>query len=495
MESILIIDDKINNLRHGLETALEHYELEFVESGRKALATLKKRPFALALLDIKMPPDFAQQEEREGLEVLRAIKKTYPGLPVVMLTVLSDIDLVVDCIKAGAFHYITKPVDLKKLREVVEAALEQVRLRQHADFLQQVVDLRDQLFRLPAKRVEENRFGLLLGCSEQMHTVFEQIQRYAQVKESVLITGETGTGKELVARELHLLSPRAHASLVPVNCPAISESLMESELFGHKKGAFTGAVSDKKGLLEEANGGTVFLDEIGDMPLHLQPKLLRFLQDGTVYPVGSTVPRKLDVRVISATNRDLKRQTKNGKFREDLYYRLNVLSIAIAPLRERPDDIELLATYFLEKYSEQYSRPIPRIDEETLGMLKAYAWPGNVRQLESVIKSALLECARPVLKPEHVVLNQEPAKIEGSVSVDNLWERICAGELRIDDLTTFRNTYGSKVLKEIIVRALRQEKSVKAAGKFIGYLEDDPSKAHYDNLRKWMTRLGISRKR
>ncbi len=358
------------------------HEVTLAQSGGEAIALLRARPIDVVVSDLKMPgsPD--------GLGVLQAIKSgavcrtevagatPSPVDPeVILVTAFATTDTAVAAMKQGAYDYLTKPFQVDEINTVIGRALEKRAL------VEDNLALRDQL----AGRA---RLAQLLGKSRAMQKVFELITKIHSVKTSVLITGESGTGKELVARALHSEGARAKAPFVAVNCGAIPEELMESELFGHRRGSFTGAVADKPGMFQEADGGTLFLDEIGELSLGLQVKLLRALQERKVKPVGATEEAEVDVRVIAATNRDLETEVSRGAFRADLYYRLNVIELRLPPLRHRREDIPLLAEHFLRRFSAEHHRP-SRMSTEAMRRLESYEFPGNVRELENIIERAV----------------------------------------------------------------------------------------------------------
>jgi DNA-binding NtrC family response regulator len=344
----------------------EGYRVRASPSADKAVELARENEFDAVLSDIRMPG-------KDGIELLGELREIRPDTPVILMTAFGTIDSAVDAMRAGAFDYITKPFK----RDAVLAALE--RAFEHRFLEQENRRLRRALDRTTA-------FGDLIGASPAMREIFALIRKISSSRSSVLITGESGTGKEVVARTIHFTGARADKPFVPINCTAMPEGLLESELFGHVRGAFTGAHAAKKGLFEEANGGTLFLDEIGDMALGLQSKLLRVLQDQEIRPVGGNKSVKVDVRIITATNKDLKKQIEEGHFRQDLFYRLNVIPIHIPPLRERPEDIPPLVEAFLRKHSDSPGRSICR---EAMERLVRYPWEGNGRELENVIERAL----------------------------------------------------------------------------------------------------------
>ncbi len=368
-EIIFVVDDE-ESLREYLSILLakEGYVVRTFPGGEEALQALHEQTPALVLLDLKMPG-------MDGLEVLERIKQYDRDIQVIIMTAFGTIKSAVQAMQKGAFHYITKPFEVSELRIQIEKALEFRRLKNEN------IQLRRQL-RTP--------FENLIGKSPNFLKVLDLVQKVAPTDATVLIQGESGTGKELVARALHDNSPRSSYPFVAINCGALPEDLLESELFGYVKGAFTGAVSDKEGLFRAAHRGTIFLDEIGEISPKLQVKLLRVLQEREIIPLGSTKPVKVDVRIIASTNRDLEKMVREGKFREDLFYRLNVITITLPPLRERKEDIPLLVHHFIQKYSKKNGIPPKRVPKEIMDLFLAYPWPGNVRELENAIERALI---------------------------------------------------------------------------------------------------------
>ncbi|HEY6414897.1 MAG TPA: sigma-54 dependent transcriptional regulator, partial [Acidimicrobiales bacterium] len=364
-ERLLVVDDE-QSMREWLNIALSQdgFEVESAGNGEDALKVLERTPVDLALVDLRMAGF-------DGLETLRRIKQLDDSVSVVIMTAYATAETAVQALKEGAYDYIIKPFKVDELRHLVQKALEERRLRGEN------LRLRDEV----ARRYQ---FGNLIGKSPKMQEVFSTIARLGDTKATVLITGESGTGKELVAKAIHFNSSRKERAFVAVNCGAIPQELMESELFGHVKGAFTGAVAAKQGLFEVADGGTLFLDEVTELPLHLQVKLLRVLEDPEIRPVGGVRPVRVDVRIVAATNRDVSQTIAAKTFREDLFYRLNVISLRIPPLRERREDIPLLVTHFLEKFAA--GGPPKLISPDVLSALERYGWPGNVRELEHVIE-------------------------------------------------------------------------------------------------------------
>ncbi|MEI6757359.1 MAG: sigma-54-dependent Fis family transcriptional regulator [Chlorobium sp.] len=364
---ILVIDDD-TSLRRVLEYNLEQegYEVKSASSGEEGLTLFEQCRPNLVITDMKMPG-------MSGLMVLKAIKERSPETLVIIITAFGTVDVAVEAMKAGAYDYITKPFNRDALRLTVKKAL-------------QFCGLAEENKRLKSELSDKADFRTIIGASREMEKVFEVIRKVADTDAAILITGESGTGKELVAHSIHSHSSRRNGPFVTINCAAIPRELLESELFGHTKGAFTGAIKEKKGKFQLADGGTIFLDEVGELLLELQPKLLRALQEKEVEPVGSTKVEKLDVRVISATNLDIDRAIAEGTFREDLYYRLSVIPLQLPPLRQRPEDIPLLLRYFAAKHGCEKIT----FEKDALEALTRYPWPGNVRELENTVERMLI---------------------------------------------------------------------------------------------------------
>ncbi len=373
---ILIVDDE-PDLVTLLEMTLRRMELDTASAGDLAGARklLARREFALCLTDMKLP-------DGNGIELVRHIRAEYPELPVAMITAYGNVEAAVESLKAGAFDFVPKPVDLPVLRQLVEAAL-----------------------RTGASEPDERRSrDTLLGESAPMRELRGLIARVARGQAPVYISGESGTGKELVARLIHDKSPRAEGPFVPVNCGAIPSELMESEFFGHKKGSFTGATGDKAGLFQAAAGGTLFLDEVAELPMHMQVKLLRAIQERAIRPVGESHEVAVDVRILSATHQPLAAMVAEGRFRQDLFYRINVIELQVPPLRERPEDIEPLSTHMLENLARRNGMPCPRLGAGALAALREYAFPGNVRELENILERAITLCDEEEITPAHLGL-------------------------------------------------------------------------------------------
>ena len=397
---ILIVDDE-RSMREMLSILLERegYETAMAKDGKEALQLFERSLFDLVITDIMMPV-------MNGIDLLAGIKALSPDTPVLMITAFATAEQAVDAIKLGAFHYFTKPFNNDEIRALVRNALEKRELKQENIILKQDARGRDG-------------FCGIIGKSPRMRELFAMIQKVAGSISSVLILGESGTGKELAARAIHTSSLRSGKPFVAVNCGAIPETLIESELFGHKKGAFTGAVADRPGLFEQADGGTLFLDEIGELPLLMQTKLLRVLQEREFRRVGDTVVRKTDVRVLTASNRDLQEQVAAGAFREDLYYRINVVQITMPPLRERIEDIPLLTEFFFHKFNG-VGNDGEVVTSGALKLLMNYPFPGNIRELENVVERSLILDRTMINEgslPEHLRSERSSGPVNGEVLI------------------------------------------------------------------------------
>ncbi len=380
---ILIVDDEAN-ARSALGEILREdgYATETAADGFKALGKLEEFAPDVILTDLKMPG-------LDGIAFMEKARAAAPGAVFVVMTAFGTITSAVEAVKKGAENYLTKPLDPEALAAVVERAMEKAHL------LQETRRLRDRLR-------DRNAFGHIVSSDPKMQEVLELVGQVGPSKASVLVTGESGTGKELIAEAIHLASPRAKMPFVRLHCAALAESLLESELFGHERGAFTGAVGRREGRFKQADGGTLFLDEIGEIPLATQVKLLRFLQEKTFERVGGNETIKVDVRILAATNRDLKAEMAKGTFREDLFYRLNVVSVELPPLRARPGDVAALASFFLRRYAVENGKTIDGFSDDALAVLVAYSWPGNVRELENVIERGVVLCDGPRIEKRHL---------------------------------------------------------------------------------------------
>jgi two-component system response regulator HydG len=370
-QRVLVVDNEAS-MRFVLHEVMERegYEISEASDGDEAVDLVRNREFDLVIMDIRMP-------RLNGLEALRQMRQLRPHLVVVMITAYGNETVALEALRSGAYDYFHKPFEIDELRVVVRRALERARL------MRQVTVLREQL-------AAHRPFDRIVGSSPAMQSMIHLIEQVAPTDATVLVLGQSGTGKELVAEALHRASARRDAPLVKVNCAAIPEALLESELFGHERGAFTGAVSQRMGKFELADGGTIFLDEVAELPHGLQAKLLRALQEREIERVGGSRTIGVDVRLVAATNRDLEAEVRAGRFRDDLYFRLHVVPIQIPPLRERPDDIPLLAEHFLQIYGQKYQKQVYELTPQALAWCRAYPWPGNVRELENVIQRGVL---------------------------------------------------------------------------------------------------------
>ncbi len=416
---LLVVDDDpvtIDLLNEVLSQ--EGYHVSTALSGEEAITKGTDNLFDIIITDVRMG-------EKDGMQVLRFFKKNAPDTTVIMITAFGSIETAIEAIREGAYDYISKPFKLDEIKFTVQRALEQRRLIQENKFYRQEL-------------LEKYQFKNVIGRTHQMFQVYKTIAKVADTKSTVLLCGERGTGKELIARSIHYNSQRNNRPFIPVDCASLVETLIESELFGHVRGAFTGASSAKRGLFEEADGGTLFLDEVGNLNLPMQSKLLRFLQEHEIKRVGGTESIKVDVRVIAATNQPLEPLVESREFREDLFDRLNVVTITLPPLRERKEDIPMLASHFLQKFSEENHKNISHISPEALERLTQYAWPGNVRELEHTIERAVILSIYPIILPEDL-----PRKI---------FEETKAQEVLIPEkplsLRALEKRYALKVLEE-----------------------------------------------
>jgi two-component system response regulator HydG len=384
---ILIVDDDPNHLK-TLQTIIRSwgYQVSAVDDGTRAVASVKERPFALILMDVRMA-------QMSGIEALRQIKAYNPSIPILIMTAYSSVDSAVEALKAGAYDYLTKPLDFEVLKIGLARALE------HSG-------LKTENAALKSKLSADYEMAHIIGKSRPMKDLVDMLAMVAPSEATVLITGASGTGKELIAKSIHHNSGRKDRPLVVVNCAALTETLLESELFGHEKGAFTGADERREGRFMQADKGTIFLDEIGETSAAMQAKLLRVIQEREIQRVGGEETLTVDVRILAATNRDLEEEVRSGRFREDLFYRLNVVTLRIRPLCERLDDIPLLAQHFMERYARKNRKPVKGISPLAMDMLLKYAWPGNVRELENTIERAVI-----LLPGEHITEKELPPTI------------------------------------------------------------------------------------
>ena len=443
---ILVVDDEMivcESCKRILEE--ERYEVETALSGKEAFDKMKANPFDIVITDLKMPGI-------DGMEVLKTFRKEYPDSIIIMITGFSTVETAVEAMKLGAFDYIPKPFTPDEVSIVVKRAIEKKSLMTENVYLRQELQ-------------EKYGFHNIVGKSKKMQEIYRIIAKVATTDSTVLIYGQSGTGKELIARAIHFNSPRGEKQFVPVDCAVLSENLLESELFGHVRGSFTGAVTTKPGLFEVADGGTVFLDEVGNISLSIQAKLLRVLQEREFTPVGGTKAKKVDIRLIAATNKDLEKMIKEETFREDLYYRLNIVPIYLPPLRERQEDIPILAVHFLKKYAEEMGKTIKGFTPEAMEKLMRYPWPGNVRELENVIERTVVMIDDEMVRVEHLILpgQQEKEILENQIPMTS------------DELKEIKKQMREKAVEEIekafVLNALeRHQWNVTRAAEEVGML-------------------------
>lgn len=439
---ILVVDDE-ESMRHMLSELLnkEGYDVDAAQNGEEALIRIEENEFDLVLCDVRMP-------KMNGLDFLREVKTKKLEPAIIMMSAYSTVDLAVEAMKRGASDYISKPFKTDEIVLKLTRAYEQERLKRENTLLKKELK-------------EEHQFGNMIARNLKMKELFDTIEKVSGYKTTVLIVGESGTGKELLARAIHYNSPRAEKPFVAINCAAIPENLLESELFGHRKGAFTDAIRTKKGLFEEAHEGTLFLDEIGELPLILQVKLLRALQEEEIRRVGDNQPIKVNVRIVAATVHDLAQRVQKGTFRSDLYYRLNVLALTVPPLRERRDDIPLLVKHFLQKFNQKLGTNIEKISPESYQILLQYDWPGNVRELENILERAMVLSSGPVIMEEALPpeIRNYPQKEGTSHLPDELSLKKAIRALEVDLITkvlkvTNNNHTRAAQILEISHRAL-----------------------------------------
>lgn len=423
METILIIEDK-ESMAQMLQQTLEPegYKILIAKNGEEGIKLIKENKIDLILTDLKLP-------DKDGIEVLKASKEDNQIRPVIIMTAYGSIESAVSAMKCGAFDFITKPFDTDYLILLIKRAIDTQKI------------IRENIL---LKEEFATQLGIpkIIGKSEKILNVAQMAQRVANTKTTVLLLGESGTGKELFARAIHNISNRRNYPFVPINCAAIPRELLESELFGHEKGSFTGAETKKLGKFELADKGTIFLDEIGDMDISIQSKLLRAIEEGEIERIGSMRPSKVDVRIIAASNKDLEKMVEEKKFREDLYYRLNVFPIKIPPLRERKEDIPLLADFFINKYCTEMKTSIKNISKESLDLLMKYEWKGNIRELENVIERAIILCDGETIMPEHIM----PTK-----SIERIDEKLHTEGYTLEDVTkeAIRKAETHKILETL----------------------------------------------
>jgi DNA-binding NtrC family response regulator len=431
METILVVEDKESMAQMLKETLeLEGYEIIIARDGAEGIRIIRENKAEIVLTDLKLP-------RKDGIEVLKASKDENPMIPVIVMTAFGSVETAVNAMKSGAYDFITKPIDTDYLLLLIKRALSNRRL------VTENLLLKDAL---------SHHLGIsdIVGKSPLMIKVAEDIRKVSQAKTTVLLLGESGTGKELFARAVHDLSPRKEYPFVPINCAAIPRGLLESELFGYEKGAFTGAGEKKLGKFELANRGTLFLDEIGEMDVVLQTKVLRALQEGEIDRVGGTNPIRVDIRIIAASNRDIEAAVVDNTFRQDLFYRLSVFPIIIPPLRDRKDDIPVLAEYFISKYAAEMNKPLKDITGDAIDMLKNYSWKGNVRELENVIERTMILCEGNTItqKDLRLTLPAASSEITGDIAMDGTLDQVAKEALRIAESRRIKkaleDTHGNK---------------------------------------------------
>ena len=383
---LLIVDDE-RSMRELLEYMLskEGYDIQLAENGTKAVGMVQSSDFDLILCDIRLG-------DITGLEVLRAAKQKRPQTVVIMISAYATTETAVEAMNDGAYDYVPKPFDNEELKQTIANALDRKTLDAEREYIE-------------SELKETVHFGIIVGNSPRMLHIYKMIRQVAKTRTNVLITGESGTGKELIAKAIHENSDRKNEPFIPINCGGIPENLVESEFFGHKKGSFTGATSDKKGLLEAANGGTVFLDEVGELSIPMQVKLLRAVQERVFRSVGGTEDITVDIRILSATNKLLEDEVIEGNFREDLFYRLNVIEMKMPPLRERKGDLKLLAHHFIEKYAREMDKEVTKLSSYAIDLLKKYNFPGNVRELENLIERSVALSSTNILLPDSLAMS------------------------------------------------------------------------------------------
>ncbi|HDM78286.1 MAG TPA: sigma-54-dependent Fis family transcriptional regulator [Deltaproteobacteria bacterium] len=435
---ILVVDDELI-VRESLKGWLKKggYEVDTAASGPESLEMLELAPYDLLFLDIMMP-------KMNGLEVLEIVKKRFPETLVVMITAYGSVETAVKAMKNGANDYLMKPFEPETLALLVEKLLQQKRI------IDENLLLKEQVAR-------SVRFENIIGVSEEMQKIFEMIMDISATDVPVLITGETGTGKELIAKAIHAKSPRKHGPFIPINCGAFPEHLLETELFGHEKGAFTGAHRAKKGRIEMSHGGTLFLDEVGEIPLKMQVDLLRVLETKSFHRVGGTEEINVDFRILAATNRNLLEEINKGNFRQDFYYRLNVISLHIPPLRERPEDIPVLAEHFMRRYSRETNKDIDTITPEAMEVLKRYPWPGNVRELQNAIERAVVISKKRCLDVDEFSFLQVSQKGAGEAkSLEEIEKEHIEAMLRAHDWNISKTARALKINRVTLHKKIKK---------------------------------------
>ena len=425
-KSILIVEDE-QTLRESLQRLFskEGYRVDTADSAEKALSLTVDAMYDIIVSDIILPGI-------DGIEMMTRIRENQPEVVFIVITAYASIDTSVKALRVGAYDYIMKPIIHEEILQIVANALKQKRLERENVLLKRQIG-------------EEYDFSSIIGEKTSLQSIVAEVRKVADTRSNVLLLGETGTGKELFARVIHKSSSRRDMPFVPINCSAIPETLLESELFGYVRGAFTGAVAAKSGLLEDVSGGTMFLDEIGDMPPSLQAKLLRVFEDQQIRPLGSTKFRTVDIRFITATNQNLRGAVESGRFREDLYYRINVISLNMPPLRERREDIPELIQHYLERYSREFGKGVRTISPEAMSVLRSYRWPGNIRELQNVLERAVLICDEDGIDLRHL-----PDSLQGKESFldDSAKKELSIEEYIRSFIATFQSRYGEQELAD-----------------------------------------------
>jgi DNA-binding NtrC family response regulator len=427
-KSMLIVEDE-ETLRESIKRIFikEGFVADGAESAEQALFLLETNVYDVIISDIILPG-------MDGIELLIKIREQAPDQIFIVVTAYASLDTSVKALRAGAYDYIMKPIIHEEIRQIVRNALRQRSLEAENVLLKRAVS-------------KDHDFSSIIGESAALRKIIDEVRKISDAKSTVLLLGETGTGKELFARVIHHNSSRRDMPFVPINCSAIPETLLETELFGHVRGAFTGAVATKKGILEEAEGGTVFLDEIGDMSLSLQAKLLRVIEDQVIRPVGGTKGLKADIRFITATNRDLKAAVREGDFREDLYYRINVISLQIPPLRERTEDIAALSRYYLARYAREVGKQVKSITPEAMDLMQQYRWSGNVRELQNVIERAILISEGDSILPEHLPVG---VRSETTFQLDVFEKKLSIEDYTKAFIVRFQGDYNEQQLADML---------------------------------------------
>ncbi|TAL23023.1 MAG: sigma-54-dependent Fis family transcriptional regulator [Nitrospirae bacterium] len=427
-ERLLIVEDE-ETLRESLARVFlrEGYDVDTVDSAESALKVVEKTSYDLMITDIILPGI-------NGIELLKKCREQNPEQVVMVITAFASMETAVEALRAGAYDYVIKPIIHEEIKRVVRNALRERALRTENLLLKRQID-------------ERYDFEKIVGQSREIKSLIEEVKKIADSKSNVLLLGETGTGKELFARAIHYNSSRRDNPFIPINCSAIPENLLESELFGYAKGAFTGATGAKRGLFEEADRGTVFLDEIGDLSQPLQAKLLRVIDDREIRPLGGVQSRKVDIRFVTATNRDITAIVKEGSFREDLYYRINVVTLKLPALRERKEDVIILARHFLAKYSYEIGKTLKFIDDKAIKLLNDYRWPGNIRELQNIIERAVLITESNTIFPEHL-----PEGIRGSASfvAESLEKAFSIENYTKELIIRYQNNFGEQQLADML---------------------------------------------